>query len=246
MSFERIIHNIKDLRDNLASGTTMTKLLLIEDDEILAEQLSKWLVEQNYLCEHAPSGEDGLQLLSAYQYDLIMLDWELPGKSGLDVCREFRKNGGITPILFLTGQGDISHKESGLDSGADDYLTKPFELRELAARIRSLLRRPVRLIAEELKLNGVKLDVQTRTVSHGENSTRLMPTECATLEFLMRHPDQTFSTKALLDAVWTSQSEASEESVRTCMKTLRFKLGKIDKKTLIKTVLGAGYSIETE
>lgn len=224
----------------------MTKLLLVEDNEALADQLSKWLVEQNYLCEHASSGEDGLQLLSNYQYDLIILDWELPGKSGLDVCREFRKSGGVTPILFLTGQDDLTHKESGLDSGADDYLTKPFEVRELAARIRSLLRRPGRMIIEELKVNGVKLDVQNRTVSNGDKSARLMPTECSTLEFLMRHPNQSYSTKALLDSVWTSQSEASEESVRTCMKTLRFKLGKIDKKDLIKTVLGAGYSIEAE
>jgi len=223
----------------------MTKLLLIEDDEQLADQLSKWLVEQNYLCEHAPSGEDGLQLLSTFQYDLVILDWELPGKSGLDVCREYRKSGGKTPILFLTGMGDISFKEAGLDSGADDYLTKPFEVRELGARLRSLLRRPNTLIVQELKVNGVVLEVENRSVSNGDKSARLMPTECAVLEYLMRHPDQSFSTKALLDAVWTSQSEASEESVRTCMKTLRFKLGKIDKKDLIKTVLGAGYSISS-
>jgi|AGTN01.2.fsa_nt_gi Response regulators consisting of a CheY-like receiver domain and a winged-helix DNA-binding domain len=222
----------------------MTKLLLIEDDQELADQLSKWLSEQSYICEHAASGEDGLQLLSSYQYDLIILDWELPGKSGLEVCREFRKSGGLTPILFLTGQGDISNKESGLDSGADDYLTKPFEAREHAARIRSLLRRPNTIIVEELNVNGVTLDAKNRTVSFEGKSTRLMPTECATLEFLMRHPNQSFSTRALLDAVWASQSEASDESVRTCMKTLRFKLGKIDKKDLIKTVLGAGYSIE--
>lgn len=224
----------------------MTKLLLIEDDEELSSQLTKWLDENGYLCEAAFTAEDGLQLLNSFQYDLIILDWHLPGMTGLEMCKVYRNGGGLTPILFLTGQGEIEHKESGLDSGADDYIVKPFEMRELAARIRSLLRRPTGLVVSKLSIKGLSLEVENRNVTNGAKTVRLMPTECALLEFLMRHPDRSYSTKALLDAVWTSQSEASEESVRTCMKTLRYKLMKVGKKDFIKTVLGSGYTIESK
>jgi DNA-binding response OmpR family regulator len=224
----------------------MTKLLIVEDDPELSEQLAKCLQDQGYICEVAASGEDGMQLLNSFQFDLIVLDWNLPGITGLEVCKAYRKNGGVTPVLFLTGQSEIHQKESGLDSGADDYLVKPFEVRELTARIRSLLRRPTGLFVDQLSIDGLELEVQNRKVSHGSKNIHLMPTECALLEFFMRHPNRFYSTKDLLDAVWNSQSEASLESVRTCMKTLRHKLAKIDKSNFIKTVPGSGYIVESK
>lgn len=222
----------------------MAKLLLVEDDPNLSEHLLSWFREQGYVCESAGTGEDGLQLLSSFSYDLIVLDWNLPGMTGLDVCREFRKNGGNTPVLFLTAQSDISYKESGLDSGADDFLVKPFEIRELAARVRSLLRRPAAVLPEKLQIGDVSLNPTSRTVTVNEKQIQIMPTECSLLEFLMKHPGTHYSTKQLLSAIWSSESEGSEDSVRTCMKTLRFKLSKVGKDDFIKTNRGFGYIIE--
>lgn len=223
----------------------MAKLLLIEDDEALSERLSAWFRQEGYICETASSGEDGLQLLSSFSYDLIVLDWNLPGKSGLAVCRQFRKDGGNTPILFLTAQSDISYKESGLDSGADDFLAKPFEMRELAARVRSLLRRPAAVILK-LKVGEVSLETNSRTVCSGAQQVQLMPTECALLEFLMKHPDSHYTARQLLSAIWSSDSEGSEDSVRTCMKTLRHKLNKIGEGEFIKTNRGLGYVVQSK
>jgi len=223
----------------------MAKLLIVEDDAAIADQLTAWFREQGYVCEAASSGEDGMQLLSSFNYDLIVLDWNLPGMSGLDVCRQFRKNGGQTPILFLTAQSDINYKESGLDSGADDFLIKPFEIRELAARVRSLLRRPAAVLSEKLQVNGVQLEVSTRTVYSGAKQIQLMPTECSLLEYMMKHPDTHYSAKQLLTAIWSSESEGSEDSVRTCMKTLRFKLAKIGMDDFVKTNRGFGYVVQS-
>lgn len=224
----------------------MAKLLIVEDDEAISERLTAWFRENGYICEAVGTGEDGLQLLSSFGYDLIVLDWNLPGMSGLDVCREFRKNGGQTPILFLTAQSDISYKESGLDSGADDFLIKPFEIRELAARVRSLLRRPAAVLSEKLQVSGVQLDVSSRTVSAAAKQIQLMPTECALLEYMMKHPDTHYSAKQLLTAIWSSESEGSEDSVRTCMKTLRFKLAKIGLDDFVKTNRGFGYVVSSK
>ena len=147
---------------------------------------------------------------------------------------------------FSDGEGDIDHKEAGLNSGADDYLVKPFELRELAARIRSVLRRPHELLPSELKVGDVCLDPSKRSVTYGASQMHLMPKECALLEYLMRHPNHCFSAKTLLDAVWQSDAESNEDTVRTCVKTLRQKLVKLGKPELVKTVPHAGYKVELE
>ncbi len=123
----------------------MAKLLLVEDDLELSLKLKEWLASQGYLLETVTTGEDALQMLNHFQFDILLLDWDLPGISGLEVCRQYRLSGGTSFILFLTGKGDISSKEQGFDLGADDYLVKPFDARELSSRIRSLLRRPAGL-----------------------------------------------------------------------------------------------------
>ncbi len=197
------------------------------------------------MCESVHLGRDALQLLNHYQYDILILDWELPDISGVDVCTQYRKSGGNGAVLFLTGKNTIDDKEIGLDCGADDYLVKPFEVRELSARLRSLLRRPRQLLPAELIVNGVLLNLKTRSIKVGEQTTRLMPKEFALLEFLMRHPNTLYSSKALLDAVWSSDSDSAEDSVRTCMRSLRSKLERTGCADLIKTVLKSGYIIET-
>src|SRR5215510_14437958 len=118
----------------------MAKILLIEDDTDLTAKLSDWFKSENYVIDVATTGEDAMQLLASFTYDVIILDWILPGLAGLEVCQKFRADGGQTPIIFLTGKGQIASKETGLDSGADDYLVKPIGVRELSARLRSMLR----------------------------------------------------------------------------------------------------------
>lgn len=223
----------------------MSKILLVEDDPEICQSLETWFKQENIVFESVQLGRDALQLIANFDFDLIILDWGLPDMTGIDICRQYRANGGTAGILLLTGKDSIDDKEFGLDSGADDYLTKPFEIRELAARMRSLLRRPRSVRPDDLNIKGVELNLKTRTMKAGTETVRLMPKECALLEYLMRHPDTLFSSKALLDAVWPSESESSEDTVRTCMRSLRLKLQKLGSEELIKTVLKSGYIIET-
>lgn len=223
----------------------MAKILLVEDDTDLAARLKDWFSLDNHLVEDVTTGEDALQMLRNYTFDIVVLDWSLPGMPGIEVCKKYRSEGGKTPILFLTGKVDVDDKETGLDAGADDYLTKPFDTRELSARIRSILRRPPTMLATDLRVGAVILRPDTRTVTAGDASAHLKPKECALLEFLMRHPDKLFSAKELLEAVWPSDTDASSDSVRTWMKLLRRQLGTIGRPDMIKTVLGSGYMLDS-
>jgi two-component system OmpR family response regulator len=174
----------------------------------------------------------------------VILDWQLPGMSGVDVLKQFRNQGGSTPVLMLTGKGNIEEKEQGLDSGADDYLTKPFHFKELSARLRAMLRRPAVTTGNQLKLRGIELDLAARKVSREGEEVHLLPKELALLEFLLRHPNEVFSPEALLDRVWHSESDSSVDTVYTTMRTLRKKISTEKSGALIKTVHGLGYTIE--
>jgi DNA-binding response OmpR family regulator len=223
----------------------MPKLLLADDDKELVAGLSRFLTGQGYVVEVARNGGDAIQMLENFTFEVIILDWQLGDMSGTNVCKHFRGHGGKTPILMLTGLAGIDNKEEGLDSGADDYLTKPFEARELSARLRSLLRRPSLLTTTELKAQNVSLEVETRIASDGTNSVKLSQREAALLEFLLRHQNRNFLSAAIRDSVWPLDSEGSDDTVRTCMRTLRQKLTKIGHGDLIKTDLKSGYVIES-
>lgn len=224
----------------------MSKILLIEDDLDLAEKVQSWLKPENQHIEIASTGKDGIQLLTAFHFDVIVLDWNLPDLSGLELMKQYRSSGGKTPIIFLTGQGEMDSKLSALEGGADDYMTKPFDVRELVARIKGLLRRPTDAVQTQLQVRNVVLKVDSKTLLCDGETLQLRTRECALLEYLMRFPDRTFSGKALLSAVWPSDAESTEESVRTCMKLLRVKLKKIGQGDFVKTVLGSGYIIESK
>lgn len=224
----------------------MAKILVVEDNEEFAGILATWLLAQNYVVDKVHTGEDALQLLSTFSYDLLILDWELPGIQGIGVCEKFRRQGGTTPVLFLTGKSDLSSKVTGLETGADDYLSKPFEFRELSARVRSLLRRPAGLLSTVLKVHGLSLHIDSHCAEISGNEISLTPREFSLLEFLMRHPNHAYSSKALLDSVWPLDSALSEDTVRSCMRSLRKKITVDGEECIIKTLAGYGYIIETE
>lgn len=222
----------------------MAKVLVIEDDVSLAKMISDWLSLEHHNTELVHDGTDAAARLKVYDYDLIVLDWELPGVMGVDILKEFRARGGLTPVLMLTGRGTIDDKEKGFDCGADDYLTKPFHAKELTARLRALLRRPEGYLGETLKVGDISLDRANFRVARGDEEIRLLPKEFALLEFLMRNQNRVFAPEALLNRVWVTESEATVDALTTCVKRLRKKIDVEGKPSIIRTVHGVGYKLE--
>jgi len=219
----------------------MAKILLVEDEPDFSVLISHLLASEHHTVELADNGEAALELLGVYHFDCLILDWNLPGISGLEVCQKFRANKGVTPILMLTARQHVDDKSAGLDSGADDYLTKPFELKELSSRVRALLRRPTSFQGANLQVGLFEMDVNNfRLTRQGEEVT-LLPKEFALLEFFMRHPNQVFSPETLIDRVWASDHEASPETIRTYIKRLRKKLDQTGKPSTLSTIHGVGY-----
>lgn len=221
----------------------MAKVLVVEDDRQLSELICDWLRGEGHVAEPVFKGSHGLERLQYYKYDVVILDWELPEMSGIEVCKEHRNSGGTTPIIMLTGKREVEEKETGLDSGADDYLTKPFHIKELAARLRALLRRPAAINHNILKAGDITLKVGSRQAFRGEEELNLQPKELALLEFLMRHPNQPFSSEAILDRVWPSESDAAPDTVRIQIMRLRKKIDLEGKESMIRTAHRVGYML---
>lgn len=225
----------------------MAKILLVEDDVGLQRMVRDWLTFEHHLVETADNGKDGLDKIQCYEYELIILDWQLPGMSGIEICKAFRDQGGVTPVLLLTGKGSISDKESGFEAGVDDYLTKPFHLKELSLRLRSLLRRSsTSLQGDILKFRDLELEPTKHCVMRHGKDLQLLPKEFSLLEFFMRHPNQVFSAEALLNRVWTSENETTVDAVSTCIKRLRKKVDVEGQPSILRTVHGVGYKLESE
>lgn len=223
----------------------MAKILVVEDNRDLSAMITDWLTFEHYQVELAYTGTEAADKLIHYAYDAVVLDWDLPHKSGLEIMREFRASGKMTPILMLTGKGDIQEKEAGLDAGADDYLTKPFHMRELGARLRSLLRRASSAPSNVLTARDIKLNPSTFEVTKNGETIELLKREFALLEFFMRHPDEVFSAEALLQRVWHSESEATSDALRTCIKRLRQKIDADSEDSVIQTIPRVGYRLKT-
>lgn len=220
------------------------KFLLVDDDAELCSNLKDWFRGKSIELETAHDGADALQLLKAYSYELILLDWDLPDMTGLNVCTTYRDSGGDTHIIFLTGKDDIDSKEAALISGGDDYVVKPFDVRELYARVQSVLRRSLERIPSEIEIQGLVLKPEERCVTVGDRQIRITPKECAILEYLIRHANRPFSANRLLAAIWPSETGVSEGTVRTSVLNLRRKLAEVGKSDLIKLVVNSGYVIE--
>jgi OmpR-family two-component system manganese-sensing response regulator len=223
----------------------MAKILVVEDDIMTAQMISDLVESLGHTVELVYNGDDAIDRLKFYDFDLAVLDWQMPGKSGVEVCKTYRANGGKTPILMLTGKNTIDDKEEGFDSGADDYLTKPFEVRELKMRVQAMLRRPVDYVQPAVEGGlGLTLDYQKHCLIRDGQEIALLPKEFAVLEFLFRHPNQYFTPETLLNKVWPSESDSTIEALRTCIKRIRKKVDIENDTSIIATVRGYGYRLE--
>lgn len=223
------------------------RFLIVEDDTNMAGLLRKGLEEENHVVSSSADGRAGLDLAQSYQFDVIVLDWMLPGMDGAEVARRLRKRGNATPILMLTARDAVPDIVKGLDAGADDYLTKPFSFAEFLARLRALGRRPsANAPAARLEIADLILDPSTRQVFRGKHEIRLTATEYRLLEFLMRRPGCTASRRAIVEAVWGLDSEVEENTLDAFVRLLRSKVEQGHKPKLIHTVRGFGYCIRQE
>lgn len=221
----------------------MSKILVVDDDKDLLYTVRQWLELEHHLVEFAHDGRDAQALLGVGNYDLIILDWNLPLVSGIELCQEIRSRKCKTPILFLTGRDSEMDKIVGLDTGADDYLTKPFSMKELSARIRALLRRATRHTEKYLRSGDIILDTINYRVTKAGLEIHMYPADFALLEFLMRHAGELFSGDALMQRVWKSDTEATLLALRSAVKRIRKQLdeGNEDDDSLIETKRNVGY-----
>lgn len=220
------------------------KVLLVEDDDLVAQMLVKTLADQHYTVDVATDGQMGWELTEAYSYDLILLDVRLPKIDGITLCRRLRSQGLQTPIFLLTAQDNITNKIMGLDAGADDYLTKPFEVEELLARMRALLRRGSAEFSPELTWGNLRLDPSTCEVTYNNCPLHLTPKEYGLLELFLRNHHRVFSRSAILDHLWSLEEIPGEETVTAHIKGLRMKLRAAGlSEDPIETVYGIGYRL---
>jgi two-component system, OmpR family, response regulator len=222
----------------------MAKILVVEDEADLAKLVRNWLEREHHLVEVAENGADALTHLQVNRFDVVILDLMLPLLSGMEVCRRYRQSLGKTPILMLTAKDTVEDKEAGLDAGADDYLTKPFHLKELSARVRALVRRGSSQPNNILHLRDIEIDVNEFTVTKAGEEIHLLPKEFRLLDFLVRHPNHVFSAEELLASVWESDTAALLDTVRGHIKRLRKKLDTPGEPSIISTVYGIGYKLE--
>ncbi len=219
------------------------RILLVEDELAAAQVLAQGLREQGYAVDVAHDGEDGSYKASITPYDLFILDVLLPRKDGLTLCREFRKAGQSTPILLLTARDTLEDRIAGLDHGADDYLTKPFEYRELLARIRALLRRGVASYVETIDVGDLHLDLKSRSVTRADQPIELTAKEYAVLEYLARHRNELVTREHLSEHAWDESYDPFSNLIEVYVLRLRRKIDAGHAVKLIRTRRGEGYML---
>ncbi|HEU5438728.1 MAG TPA: response regulator transcription factor [Ktedonobacterales bacterium] len=221
-------------------------ILIVEDHQRIAALIQRVLTEERHVVDVAYDGDEGGDLACSGTYDLVILDIMLPGKDGLQVCREMRALGVQTPVLMLTARGELEDKVAGLKTGADDYLVKPFAMEELLARVEALLRRRDRPLetGQTLQVGDLTLDLIRHEATRAGRLIELTAKEFALLEFLMRHPGQALTRGQITDHVWRYDLDALSNVVDIYIHYLREKIDRGASHPLIKTVRGVGYKIE--
>lgn len=224
------------------------RLLLVEDEKRMAQALCEILRLEKYEVDHFNNGIDGLAAAESDIYDIIILDVMLPGMNGFEIAENIRKKKIRTPILMLTAKSEVDDKVTGLDSGADDYLTKPFMTKELLARLRALGRRSFNITDSTLTFGDISLDVGSVTLTCTKNrqSVRLSEKECRILEYLIANQNQILTREQLAVKIWGFDSEAEYNNVEVYMSFTRKKLNFVGAKTEIKAVRGIGYELRCE
>lgn len=217
------------------------RVLVVEDERKVASFVARALRENAYAVDVAESGEKGLTLAFENSYDLILLDVRLPGLSGIDVCQQLRRNGVETPILMLTARSLVEQRVEGLDAGADDYLTKPFEFRELLARLRALLRRPTELRPPRIVVGDLELDMASQSAKRGSRSIPLTAKEYALLEYFARNAGRVIGRSEIAEHVWDETFDPFSNLIEVYVNRLRRKLGDEGGKPLLQTRRGSGY-----
>jgi DNA-binding response OmpR family regulator len=217
-----------------------TRILVVEDDAEIADSLVRGLGEEGFIVEHAPDGEVAREALHGLTWDLIILDWWLPGSDGLTLLRRFRQSGGAGPVLFLTARDAVSDRIRGLNGGADDYLCKPFDFDELMARVRALVRRHGRGPGAVLSHCDVRVDLTRGQAERAGRILDLTPKEMALLTFFLRYPDQVLSRARIYDHVWDENADLLSNTLEVHVQGLRRKL-EAHGPRLIQTLRGQGY-----
>ena len=225
------------------------RILIVEDEPAICEMLTFALADSGYVCDVAGDVRGARSLVADSNPDLIVLDWMLPGQSGIEFARELKRDPGTRdiPVIMLTARTQEADVVTGLDAGADDYIPKPFSPRELAARIKAVLRRTSPHVAgEELAVDGLRLDPVGHRVLSGDSELKIGPTEFRLLQFLMAHPDRVYSRGQLIDQVWGRNVYIEERTVDVHVRRLREALSPAAKDRLIQTVRGAGYRLSAK
>lgn len=222
------------------------RVLVVEDDQRIAEFIRKGLEEEGHAVDLAHDGDEALEWPAIVDFDAIVLDVMLPRRDGVEVCRTLRSRGVRTPILMLTARDTIEDRVAGLDSGADDYLVKPFAFAELLARLRALLRREPVLLGTTLHVDDLTLDTATRQVSRAGQPVTLTNKEYALLEYLMRHPNQVLTRTMIAEHVWNFDFDTGTNVIDVHIRYLRRKIDDPHELKLIQTVRGAGYRISAD
>lgn len=222
------------------------RILVVEDEHKIAQAIKKGLEQDNFTVDLAFDGEDGYDLASTEDYSVIILDLMLPKMDGVTVCKNLRKDNVHTPILMLTAKGELDDKVVGLNSGADDYLVKPFAFAELVARVKALNRRPKETLNEKLAFEDLTLDTNTFEVKRGKNTLNLSKKEFALLEYLMRHPKKILTKDQIIQNVWSYESDILPNTVEVYIGYLRQKVDKPfpSSPSLIHTIRGFGYKLD--
>jgi DNA-binding response OmpR family regulator len=224
------------------------KVLIVEDEHKIANLIKQGLEQERFVVDIAYDGTTGFDYASSEPYDVIILDRLLPGMDGLEICQKLRRQGNHIPILMLTAKGQVIDRVEGLNSGADDYLTKPFAFEELLARAKALARRPKTTISNTLQIEDLSLDIDTYEIKRGKDQITLSSKEFALLEYLMRHQNKTLAKEQIINHVWSYDANILPNTVEVFIGYLRNKIDRPfkDKKNLIHTVRGFGYKIGGE
>ncbi len=223
----------------------MKRILIVEDEARLAQKIARVLREQGYAAEAVYDGRSGFARASAEPFDLVIVDWMLPDRSGIQIVRGLRAAEIGVPVLMLTARGQVEDRVEGLDAGADDYLPKPFAFAELLARVRALTRRPHKDVPESvLRVGDLTLDPVRHVVRRGDERIDLTAREFALLFMLLQRPGQVFTRSVLLDAVWGGSRETYANVVDLYVSHLRKKLDRDSGPSHIRTVRGVGYAFE--